>query len=656
MMKFTELTLQDFGVYGGRQSIDLSPISPERPVILVGGLNGRGKTTIIDAIQIALYGNRAKLSNRGNLSWDEYLRRAIHRGVDSGAAVTLKCEVLSEDGWDEYIINRRWDARGATVKETLKILINGDINSAVSDNWWDYVSNLMPFEVSGLHIFDGEKIGSLAEGEESASTLRSAINDLLGLSLAGQLILDLQTLAKKKRQTLVPDSASAEDLKLQADIEVARKIVEDGRLGLGDLRNQLDRAQMLVDSTTQLLAGAGGDLWEQRLEIVEAHQRHLNELREVEESLRNSMSGPLPLAIVRSSLTELHDLAKRESLIQKQRLLIEILESRDEEIISQISDPAEVKKIKSFLEKDQLERRTVANQKCVLDSSESLNVLLGDLDQELQNDLDSSVKDLEKLASIRMLVLEAERLLSSVPEHETIVDHLANQKAATAKFTELQEAFIQAEEKLNTNIRERDRIEVTYDRFLRQQALEGIEELEDHRVAQYAERSIETLQVFIEQSLDLHLSQIESAILSCFLELIGKGSLIEDIRIDKETMQMTLATDDNPDFPVERLSAGERQLLAIATLWGLTLTTGQQLPVVVDTPLGRLDSEHRKALVSRYFGGASHQVLLLSTDEEVDDQLTEILEPFISKKYILEYNDDERRTVISTGYFERQEA
>jgi DNA sulfur modification protein DndD len=368
------------------------------------------------------------------------------------------------------------------------------------------------------------------------------------------------------------------------------------------------------------------------------------------------MSGPLPLAIVRSSLTELHGLAERESLIQKQRLLIEILETRDSEIISQISDPSEVKKMKVFFEKDQSERRIIANQKCILDSSESLAALLHDLEQELQNNLDEGAKDLEKLSFLRMKVLEAEHLLSSVPEHETIVDHLANQKNAVAKLTELQEAFAQAEEKLNTNIRERDRIEVAYDRFLRQQALEGIEELEDHRVAQYAERSIETLQVFIEQSLDLHLSQIESAILSCFLELIGKGSLIDDIRIDKETMQMTLATDDNPDFPVERLSAGERQLLAIATLWGLTLTTGQQLPVVVDTPLGRLDSEHRKALVSRYFGGASHQVLLLSTDEEVDDQLTEILEPFISKKYILEYNDEERRTVISTGYFERQEA
>ena len=193
---------------------------------------------------------------------------------------------------------------------------------AVSENWWDYVSNLMPFEVSGLHIFDGEKIGSLAEGEESASTLRSAINDLLGLSLAEQLIQDLQTLAKKKRQTLIPDSASAEDLKLQADIEVARKVVEDGRLDLGDLRNQLDRARMLVDSTTHLLASAGGDLWEQRLEIVEAHQRHLDDLREIEESLRASMSGPLPLEIIRSSLTELQDLAIKESLIQKQRLLM----------------------------------------------------------------------------------------------------------------------------------------------------------------------------------------------------------------------------------------------------------------------------------------------------------------------------------------------
>jgi DNA sulfur modification protein DndD len=89
------------------------------------------------------------------------------------------------------------------------------------------------------------------------------------------------------------------------------------------------------------------------------------------------------------------------------------------------------------------------------------------------------------------------------------------------------------------------------------------------------------------------------------------------VQIDTETFKLSLYDHDGETLPKHRLSAGEKQILAISLLWGLANASGRQLPVAIDTPLGRLDSEHRNHLVERYFPQASHQVMLLSTDTEI---------------------------------------
>jgi DNA sulfur modification protein DndD len=101
------------------------------------------------------------------------------------------------------------------------------------------------------------------------------------------------------------------------------------------------------------------------------------------------------------------------------------------------------------------------------------------------------------------------------------------------------------------------------------------------------------------------------------------------------------------------LSAGEKQLLAIAFLWGLARVSGRKLPVAIDTPLGRLDSSHRTNLVERYFPGASHQVILLSTDTEIGEVEIEQLrqQDAIAREYLLKYDSSERQTIIEPGYF-----
>jgi DNA sulfur modification protein DndD len=137
---------------------------------------------------------------------------------------------------------------------------------------------------------------------------------------------------------------------------------------------------------------------------------------------------------------------------------------------------------------------------------------------------------------------------------------------------------------------------------------------------------------------------------------LRKSELVTGLTIDPETFEPTLTDRDGQMLPFDRLSAGERQLLATSLLWGLARASGRPVPTIIDTPLGRLDSSHRRHMVKRYFPCASHQVLLLSTDEEIVDSYYQMLKPFITRSYLLAYDEKIGRTMIKRGYFPDYEA
>jgi DNA sulfur modification protein DndD len=119
---------------------------------------------------------------------------------------------------------------------------------------------------------------------------------------------------------------------------------------------------------------------------------------------------------------------------------------------------------------------------------------------------------------------------------------------------------------------------------------------------------------------------------------------------DPADMQVTLFDRHDRPIPKQRLSAGEKQIYAISLLWALAQVSGRPLPVVIDTPLGRLDRDHRGHLVARYFPHASHQVVILSTDTEIDQAYFRDLAPSVSHAYHLRYDEAEARCVVEEGY------
>ena len=113
-------------------------------------------------------------------------------------------------------------------------------------------------------------------------------------------------------------------------------------------------------------------------------------------------------------------------------------------------------------------------------------------------------------------------------------------------------------------------------------------------------------------------AELQQRALESFQQLSRKDDFVQHLRINPETFAVSLYDSRGDLIPKSTLSAGEKQVYAISLLWGMGKVSRRPLPMIVDTPLGRLDSRHRSNLVQHYFPAAAHQVVLLSTDTEVD--------------------------------------
>jgi DNA sulfur modification protein DndD len=147
------------------------------------------------------------------------------------------------------------------------------------------------------------------------------------------------------------------------------------------------------------------------------------------------------------------------------------------------------------------------------------------------------------------------------------------------------------------------------------------------------------------------IKELELKIFDCFRFIAQKHSIIQRIDINPETLKIRLIDYTGGELMKTQLSAGEKQIFAISILWGLAQCSGYQMPVIVDTPLGRLDSNHRANFLKRYLPHASKQVVVLSTDEEINGKYYDMIKPYTNDVYTLIYNEEEKSSSIIHGYF-----
>ena len=277
---------------------------------------------------------------------------------------------------------------------------------------------------------------------------------------------------------------------------------------------------------------------------------------------------------------------------------------------------------------------------------------LSDLKFELSQETQIS-ENLSRIAISDSRTIEIDRILQTVPSDDTVIPLLEERAKNQATLDLIVTMLINLDTKIAELKGKTERLQSRYQKVLAEEADAKIKDLDQKRSRDFATKAISTVNELAKKTMMNNISLIEVAILEKLGVLFGKEKLITDLRINPETLEVAISTGEEIDLPVDRLSAGERQLLAVATLWGLSSVAGHPLPLVIDTPLGRLDSEHRKRIVNNYFPHASAQVLILSTDEEIVEDLHSILQSSISHEYIIEYSEETASSSIREGYFVR---
>src|SRR5487761_144892 len=278
-MLLDELTLHNFCLYKGRQTFALAPGRKNgraKAIVLCGGINGGGKTTLLDAIQLALYGSRARCSKRAALTYDEFLRECIHRSVEpaEGASVALSFRYAAEGEEHIYAVRRSWQVKEGKLRESLHVSRDGDHDRWLSDNWQQLVEELIPLGISQLFFFDAEKIRFLADDVTGNQALCAAVKSLLGLDLAERLIADATVIEGRFAKRMAAPEAQGEldDLEKQiaaAEAEVARLATDRA-----SLENDVQRARHEAQTAEERFARAGGEHW-QEYESRKARQKVL---------------------------------------------------------------------------------------------------------------------------------------------------------------------------------------------------------------------------------------------------------------------------------------------------------------------------------------------------------------------------------------------
>ena len=168
--------------------------------------------------------------------------------------------------------------------------------------------------------------------------------------------------------------------------------------------------------------------------------------------------------------------------------------------------------------------------------------------------------------------------------------------------------------------------------------------------AELAARVQKVLDEYIEKLKVKKLYLLEVYLLEEIQRLMHKESLVTKVSVNKETFEITLY-DENGPMQKDLLSKGEKQMFATAVLLALAKTSGKPLPFMIDTPLARLDVGHRDNLIEKFFPYASHQVVIFSTDSEINENYYPKMKPYLARSYAMEYLPGKGKTMQHLGYF-----
>ena len=668
-MLLTEITLQDYSVYKGKNTLDFTS-TPNKPIIIIGGENGAGKTTLFESIMLCFYGISIMGKQCTINTYKKFLGRKIHRYMKSStsadhASIAVKFKFFHKGKETEYSVQRSWRKIDGDIEEYLDIKKRDTgkrnfipLESIEKSHWQSFIEDIIPKGIIKLFFFDGEKIVKIAkEGNENLA-IKESFKSLLGINLIEQLNTDLQvnlmrnlTKGTKYLKEEFDKFKTEKDESIQTTIKLQERLAQK--------ESDMDSLNSDIDKLEEQISKIGGKFANNRDEIKAKLARKEVIRENIRERIQDLCSNVLPFSLISLEMNKLVKQLKIDESIQQEQSSQALLKLKFEKISNNLKKQklwknAGIDSTSASIMATELTKMlknelqyTKKLGKPVFGFSTKQMVRIFDIAKKANSTAYSDlIKNTEKIIQVDEDIVKFQNIIASAPDDDEIGplitdlgDLRSDQGTLQAEIDHIEAQIISNKalrQHLDTKLRD-----VVSKIYKSEKSKNGI------KLTQNVQKVLEE---FIEQIIIKKIHILEQYLLECIGTLMHKNDFV-DVKINPDTFEIKLYRKNNDQFPRDLLSEGEKQMLATAVLWALARTSGRPLPFMIDTPLARLDNSHRNNIVEKFLPIVSHQILVFSTDEEIKHQDYEKLKPYMTRSYIIRYLKDEGSTRAYEGYF-----
>ncbi len=634
-------------------------------LILVSGRNGFGKTSLLNSIKLLFHGPTKDLRDCVQRQRDISIKQYV-LGVGEDWVGIMNSNARGEGDnhcwvkihWQEdsgvVSAKRSWDLtrnleEDLVGKLEIRYRFGGEPHRRISDEEaQNFINQRLPMEFVPFFFFDGEQITRLAEADDRKRSKQ--IERVLNISRLDKLTNTLKSIeARFKSEQLKPEAFEQKEDLIRERNKLLRKIKDRDR-GIRELEEDIGEIADRIRTKKHEKDVFFSRLQKGEARNFEAESARIDKGQELAMAQLIELIPDLPLVtnpdLLRRCSKELGSISKDEHSGQ-QELLTELLEELPYRVFEQRPQPSTDPSIKQFY-KDRLIREieTRILNYSALDNSffkidpsraQALQVLfrsyLGDaekarartrlleqiiqnkkhkaeLERQALNHTDTSERD--RLA-YEELERELNELQQSLGGKRTLLNDLNNVVSKRYDTEKLREFDTQIDD-LNRQIKEDE---------LTRKKTELVTDLR-HFFNQHKRNLRKSIGAALEESINRR-----------FSEIMTSHKQIAHIALDHELFTWSFQDVKRQAVGKGNISAGMKQLAATAIIWALQEVSQANLPIIVDTPLARIDREHQLELLTRYYPAAGRQVIILPTSSELDREKYLILKPFIHCEYKL---------------------